>query len=117
ALQQEGLAFRRLAQARHQIARLAGEDQGRMGLELRQDAVQRRLVRIIRHLTGGLVLPTLRGPALGHANTPQSKQGGGYRRSGASLPDARQAGVNGPRSGKMHSILRTYAGESDGPLL
>ena len=73
ALQQERLAFRDLAQRRHQIARLARKHQRRMGLELRQDTVQRRLVRIIRHLTDGLVLPALRGPGLGHAVSP-SKQ-------------------------------------------
>ncbi len=70
ALQQESLAFRHLAKRRRQIARLAGEDQRRVGPQLRQGAVQRRLVRIVRHLTDGLFLPALRGPGLGHAGSP-----------------------------------------------
>jgi hypothetical protein len=75
ALQQESLAFRHLAEPGHQIARLAGENQRRVGLQLAQNAVQRRLVRIIRHLARGLVLPALRGPALGHRLLHQKQAG------------------------------------------
>jgi len=66
ALQQKRLAFHRLGQRRLQVAGLARKHQRRMGPQPAQDSVQRRLVRIFRHLTGGPVLPTLRGPALGH---------------------------------------------------
>ena len=76
AMQQEGLALRHLAKAGHQVAGLAGEHQGGMSLELAQNTVQRRLIRVIRHLTGGFFQPTLRGPACGHATLLQKYANG-----------------------------------------
>ncbi len=66
ALQQESLAFGNLGQPRHQIARLAREDQRRVGLQALLHGGQCCRVRVFRHLADGLRTPACGAPVLRH---------------------------------------------------
>ncbi len=69
ALQQEAFARRDAAERLLEIARLAGEHQRRIARELLLDGLQRRLVRVVRHLDDRLAPPAFTRPTLGHDAT------------------------------------------------
>ena len=80
ALQQERLALGHRGQIGGEVARLAGEDQRRIGPKLAFHGRKRRLVLVFRDLTDRLLTPALRAP--GHGTISCSACG--YRRTGPS---------------------------------
>jgi hypothetical protein len=92
ALEQKGLAGRDLGEGALELPRLTGKNQRRKACELTLDALERRRVRISRHLLDGFPPPAIGRPPLAHRPLPLLslncivEQGAAYSQSGPRKP-------------------------------